>query len=56
MERFVEVTPQVRLWVEDVGRGEASALILIMGRASMGGMLFRCSCSTIPTDCYPRRC
>ena len=36
MEGFVEVAPDVRLWVEDVGRADASALLLIMGRASSG--------------------
>jgi pimeloyl-ACP methyl ester carboxylesterase len=36
MERFVEITERVRLWVEDIGRRDGSALLLIMGANASG--------------------
>jgi pimeloyl-ACP methyl ester carboxylesterase len=36
MDRFVEVAPDVRLWVEDRGRRDVSAVLLIMGANASG--------------------
>ena len=36
MERFVEVVPGVRLWVEESGRVDGSPLLLVMGANASG--------------------
>ena len=36
MERYVEVAPDVRLWVEDTGRPDGSTLLLVMGANASG--------------------
>jgi pimeloyl-ACP methyl ester carboxylesterase len=36
MERYVEVAPDVRLWVEDTGRPDGSTVLLVMGANASG--------------------
>ena len=36
MERFIDAAPDVRLWVQDVGRADASPVLLVMGANASG--------------------